>query len=120
MSPQQQSVYLTLMTDVYRRLRDTENGHRFVREILGKGTPEAQRIACEQLFLVTSVHSFAPDTHQAFTECGGRYFEQPVDDDKLKAAISVLSDSERSAVAMQIAPLLLVLEQGPFGLFDEV
>ena len=71
MSPEQESVYLSLMMDVYRRLRESENSRRFVREIVGKSTPELQQIACVQLYLVTNVHAFAPDDHAVLKECGG-------------------------------------------------
>lgn len=120
MSPQQESVYLALMMDVYRRLRESETSRRFVREIVGKGTPEAQQIACVQLYLVTNVHSFAPDTHAVLAECGGRYFEQAVDDRDLSIAVSVQTDEERLAFAMKIAPRIIDLEKGGFGLYDEV
>ena len=46
MSPEQESVYLSLMMDVYRRLRDSENSRRLVREIVGNSTPELQQVAC--------------------------------------------------------------------------
>ena len=42
MSPEQESVYLSLMMDVYRRLREVEHARRLVREIVGKSTPELQ------------------------------------------------------------------------------
>lgn len=120
MSPQQESVYLALMMDVYRRLRESEHSRRFVREIVGKSTPEAQQIACVQLYLVTNVHSFAPDDHAVLRECGGRYFEQAVDDRDLSIAVSVQSDEERVAFALKIAPRIIDLEKGVNGLYDEV
>lgn len=120
MSPEQESVYLALMMDVYRRLRESESSRRFVREIVGKSTPEAQQIACVQLYLVTNVHSFAPDDHAVLKECGGRYFEQAVDDRDLSLVIAAQPDEERVALAMKIAPRIIDLEKGPFGLYDEV
>lgn len=120
MSPQQESVYLALMMDVYRRLRETEYSRRFVRDIVGKSTQEAQQIACVQLYLVTNVHSFAPDDHAVLKECGGRFFEQAVDDRDLSIAVSMQSDEERLAFAMKIASRVVDLEKGPFGLYDEV
>lgn len=120
MSPEQESIYLALMMDVYRRLRESEHSRRFVRDIVGKSTPEAQQIACVQLYLVTNVHSFAPDDHAVLKECGGRYFEQAVDDRDLSLVIAAQPDEERVALAMKIAPRIITLEQSPFGLYDEV
>ena len=120
MSPEQESVYLALMMDVYRRLREGESSRRFVREIVGKSTPELQQIACVQLYLVTNVHAFAPDDHSVLKECGGRYFEQAVNDRDLSLVIAAQPDEERLALAMKIAPRIVYLEQGPFGLYDEV
>lgn len=120
MSPEQESVYLSLMMDVYRRLRETEYSRRFVRDIVGKSTPEAQQIACVQLYLVTNVHAFAPDDHAVLRECGGRFFEQAVDDRDLSLVIAAQPDEERVAFAMKIAPRIVDLEKGPFGLFEEV
>lgn len=120
MSPEQESVYLSLMMDVYRRLRESENSRRFIREIVGKSTPELQQIACVQLYLVTNVHAFAPDDHAVLKECGGRYFEQAVNDRDLSIAVSLQSDEARVAFAMKIAPRIVDLEKGPFGLYDEV
>lgn len=120
MSPEQESVYLALMMNVYRRLRESKNSRWFVREIVGKSTPEAQQIACVQLYLITNVHSFGSDDHAVLKECGGRYFEQAVDDVSLRNAVDVLTDEERAAVAMKIAPRIVDLEKSPFGLYDEV
>ena len=120
MSPEQESIYLALMMDVYRRLREFETSRRFVREIVGKGTQEAQQIACVQLYLVTNVHAFAPDDHAVLKECGGRFFEQAVDDRDLSVVVVMQPDEERLALAMKIAPRIIDLEKGPFGLFDEV
>lgn len=120
MSPEQESVYLSLMMDVYRRLRESENSRRFVREIVGKSTPELQQIACVQLYLVTNVHAFAPDDHAVLRECGGRFFEQAVDDRDLSLVIAAQPDEERVTFAMKIAPRIIDLEKGPFGLFEEV
>lgn len=120
MSPEQESVYLALMMDVYRRLRESESSRRFVRDIVGKSTPEAQQIACVQLYLVTNVHSFAPDDNAVLKECGGRYFEQAVDDRDLSLVIAAQPDEERVALAMKIAPRIVYLEKGAFGLYDEV
>lgn len=120
MSPEQESVYLSLMMDVYRRLRESENSRRFVREIVGKSTPELQQIACVQLYLVTNVHAFAPDDHAVLRECGGRFFEQAVDDRDLSLVIAAQPDEERVAFAMKIVPRIVDLEKGPFGLFEEV
>jgi len=120
MSPEQESVYLSLMMDVYRRLRESENSRRFVREIVGKSTPELQQIACVQLYLVTNVHAFAPDDHAVLRECGGRFFEQAVDDRDLSLVIAAQPDEERVAFAMKIVPRIIDLEKGPFGLFEEV
>lgn len=120
MSPEQESVYLSLMMDVYRRLREAEYSRRFVRDIVGKSTPEAQQIACVQLYLVTNVHAFAPDDHAVLRECGGRFFEQAVDDRDLSLVIAAQPDEERVAFAMKIAPRIVDLEKGPFGLFEEV
>lgn len=120
MSPEQESVYLALMMDVYRRLRESESSRRFVREIVGKSTPELQKIACVQLYLITNVHAFAPDDHAVLRECGGRYFEQAVDDRDLSLVIAAQPDEERVAFAMKIAPRIIDLEKGPFGLFEEV
>lgn len=120
MSPQQENEYLALMMDVYRRLRDSENNRRFLRDICGKGTPEAQNIACVQLFLVTRVHAFAPNEHQALAECGGRYFEQAVDNQALNDAVMAVSDAYREVVASKIAPRVVYLEKTPFGLFEEL
>lgn len=120
MSPEQESVYLALMMDVYRRLRDTEHSHRYVRDIVGKSTPEAQQIACVQLYLVTNVHSFAPDDHSVLKECGGRYFEQAVNDRDLSIAVSMQTDEQRVAFALKIAPRIVDLEKGVNGLYDEV
>lgn len=120
MSPEQESVYLALMMDVYRRLRESESGRRFVREIVGKSTPELQQIACVQLYLVTNVHAFAPDDHSVLKECGGRYFEQAVNDRDLSLVIAAQPDEERLALAMKIAPRIVDLEKGAFGLYDEV
>ena len=108
------------MMDVYRRLRETEYSRRFVRDIVGKSTPEAQQIACVQLYLVTNVHAFAPDDHAVLKECGGRFFEQAVDDRDLSLVIAAQPDEERVAFAMKIAPRIIDLEKGPFGLFEEV
>lgn len=119
MSPEQESVYLSLMMDVYRRLRESENS-RFVREIVGKSTPELQQIACVQLYLVTNVHAFAPDDHAVLKECGGRFFEQAVNDRDLSLVIAAQPDEERVAFAMKIAPRIIDLEKGPFGIYDEV
>ncbi len=120
MSPQQESVYLSLMMDVYRRLRESENSRRFIREIVGKSTPELQQIACVQLYLVTNVHAFAPDNHAVLNECGGRYFEQAVDDRDLSIAVSMQTDEQRVATACKIIPRVVELEQGAFGIYDEV
>lgn len=120
MSPEQESIYLSLMMDVYRRLRESENSRRFVREIVGKSTPELQQIACVQLYLVTNVHAFAPDDHAVLKECGGRYFEQAVDDRDLSIAVSIQTDEQRVAFAMKIAPRIVDLEKGAFGLYEEV
>ena len=120
MSPEQESVYLSLMMDVYRRLRESENSRRFVREIVGKSTPELQQIACVQLYLVTNVHAFAPDDHAVLRECGGRFFEQAVDDRDLSLVIAAQPDEERVAFAMKIVPRIIDLEKGAFGLFEEV
>ena len=120
MSPQQESVYLSLMMDVYRRLRETEYSRRFVRDIVGKSTPEAQQIACVQLYLVTNVHAFAPDNHAVLNECGGRYFEQAVDDRDLSVAVVMQTDEQRVAFATKIVSRIVDLEKGPFGLFEEV
>lgn len=120
MSPQQESVYLSLMMDVYRRLRETEYSRRFVREIVGKSTPELQQIASVQLYLITNVHAFAPDDHAVLKECGGRFFEQAVDDRDLSVAVSMQPDEQRVAFAMKIVPRIVELEKGPFGIYDEV
>ncbi len=120
MSPQQESVYLSLMMDVYRRLRDSENSHRYVRDIVGKSTPELQKIACVQLYLITNVHAFAPDNHAVLTECGGRYFEQAVDDRDLSIVVSLQTDEARVATACKVIPMVLELEKGAFGIYDEV
>ena len=121
MSPEQESVYLSLMMDVYRRLRDSdsESSRRFVRDIVGKSAPKLQQIACVQLYFVTSVHAFAPDDH-AVRECGWRYFEQAVDDRDLAIAMAIQTEEEFVALAMKIAPRIVDLEKGPFGLYDEV
>ena len=120
MSPEQESVYLSLMMDVYRRLRESESSRWFVREIVGKSTPEAQQIACVQLYLITNVHAFAPDDHAVLREFGGRFFEQAVDDRDLSLVIAAQPDEEWVALAMKIAPRIIDLEKGPFGLYDEV
>lgn len=122
MSPEQESVYLSLMMDVYRRLRESESNRRFVREIVGKSTPELQQIACVQLYLITNVHAFAPDDYPFLRECGGRFFEQAVDDRDLSAAVAMAIQTEEEfvALAMKIAPRIIDLEKGPFGLYDEV
>lgn len=120
MSPEQESVYLALMMDVYRRLRESENSRWFVREIVGKSTPEAQQIACVQLYLITNVHAFAPDDHTVLKECGGRFFEQAVDDRDLSIAVSMQPDEERLAFAMKIVPRIVDLEKSPFGLLSLV
>lgn len=120
MSPQQESVYLSLMMDVYRRLRETEYSRRFVRDIVGKSTPEAQQIACVQLYLVTNVHAFAPDSHAVLKECGGRFFEQAVDDRDLSIVVSMQTDEARVALAMKIAPRIVDLEKSVNGIYEEV
>lgn len=120
MSQQEESQYLALMMDVYRRLREATNNRLFVRDICGKDTQEAQHTACEQLFLITHVHSFAEDNHDALTGYGGRYFEQAVDDVGLRNAVDALTDEERAAVAMKIAPRIIGLEKSPFGLLSLV
>lgn len=120
MSPEQESVYLALMMDVYRRLRESESSRWFVREIVGKSTPEAQQIACVQLYLITNVHAFAPDDHTVLKEFGGRFFELAVDDVSLRNAVDVLTDEERAAVAMKIVPRIVDLEKSPFGLLSLV
>lgn len=128
MSPQQESVYLSLMMDVYRRLRDSENSHRYVRDIVGKSTPELQKIACVQLYLVTNVHAFAPDDHPVLQECGGRFFDRAlivgVDEGAeyrdLSYVIAAQTDEERLTLAMKIAPRIVELEQSAFGIYDEV
>ena len=120
MSPEQESVYLSLMMDVYRRLRESESSRLFVREIVGKSTPELQQIACVQLYLITNVHAFAPDDHAVLRECGGRFFEQAVDDRDLAIAMAIQTEEEFVALAMKIAPRIVDLEKGPFGLYDEL
>lgn len=120
MSPEQESVYLSLMMDVYRRLRESESSRRFVREIVGKSTPELQKIACVQLYLITNVHAFAPDDHAVLRECGGRYFEQAVDDRDLSVAVMMQTDEQRVAFATKIVSRIVDLEKGAFGLYDEV
>lgn len=120
MSPEQESVYLSLMMDVYRRLREAESSRRFVREIVGKSTPELQQIACVQLYLVTHVHAFGPDSHPVLAECGGRYFEKVVEDLDLAMATAIQTEEEFVAFSIKIAPRIVDLEKGPFGLFEEV
>ena len=120
MSPEQESVYLSLMMDVYRRLRESESSRWFVREIVGKSTPELQKIACVQLYLITNVHAFAPDDHAVLRDFGGRYFEQAVDDRDLSLVIAAQPDEERVAFAMKIVPRIVDLEKGAFGIYDEV
>ncbi len=120
MSPEQESVYLSLMMDVYRRLREVEHARRLVREIVGKSTPELQQVACVQLYLVTHVHAFGPDGHPVLAECGGRYFEKVVEDLDLAMATAIQTEEEFVAFSIKIAPRIIELEKGPFGLFDEV
>ncbi len=128
MSPEQESVYLSLMMDVYRRLREAESSRRFVREIVGKSTPELQQIACVQLYLITNVHAFAPDDHAVLKECGGRFFDRAlvvgIDEGAeyrdLSYVIAAQTDEERLALAVKIAPRIVDLEKGVNGIYEEV
>ena len=72
-------------------------------------TPELQQIACVWLYLVTNVHAFTPDDHAVLRECGGRYFEQAVDDRDLSIAVSIQTDEQRVALACKIIPRIVDL-----------